>query len=443
MHDCLLAVLNVCTGGVGSGALKQGAGGSVCQSTGSAHGQRPLPCALQPMLLRCRPLPTKAAAGGWPAEADCAPDRSPAGPRLHLTNQCALFYSRRRRRRRCAAVPLPMYRQSTVRAPAVPGCMDGVCGGAPRRARCVQVQRVSGALRRVSERWGGGLQSCRPWCGQLLARQVPHVLKALVRRWAGGLWLVRFGCRPAISCPLQPATRAAYARGASAVPAAARRGAAGLSGGRGVQLLRGRRPAVCGCHRPARRVHQASCSCARHHLACLPSPWHCACWCPDCAVQFDLIAGRRLDKQPTRPRQPCRKCSVRRVHGLMVLTMTDPLEAARQMLPFVPPSVATEALVRWGGSTDLQVCTSADAPPGAALGYNGSGGWRFVSTFKALKSCVAKLSFAPSRALPTRLPPRCPIAALCRAAATGSCRFWLWGGRCRAWLCFTAAAELR
>lgn len=50
-----------------------------------------------------------------------------------------------------------MYRQSAVRAPAVPGCMDGVCGGAPRRARCVQVQRVSGALRRVSERWGGVL----------------------------------------------------------------------------------------------------------------------------------------------------------------------------------------------------------------------------------------------------------------------------------------------
>ena len=62
-------------------------------------------------------------------------------------------------------------------------------------------------------------------------------------------------------------------------------------------------------------------------LPCLPA---CQEWAPSC-----------LADPPT-------NCSVRRVHGLMVLSMTAPREAVRQMLPYVLPSVATEALVRCG-----------------------------------------------------------------------------------------------
>lgn len=71
---------------------------------------------------------------------------SNAGERLIAPSVC-LFC--RRRRGRQPAVALPLHRQPAVRAPALPGRLDGLCGGAAWRARCALLQRVPVAICRV------------------------------------------------------------------------------------------------------------------------------------------------------------------------------------------------------------------------------------------------------------------------------------------------------
>lgn len=80
------------------------------------------------------------------------------------------------------------------------------------------------------------------------------------------------------------------------------------------------------------------------------------------------------EKVPSCLPDPPTNCSVRRVHGLMVLSMTAPREAVRQMLPYVLPSVATEALVRCGGRLLCWVRVRyASGQGGAAFGGRDGG----------------------------------------------------------------------
>ena len=80
---------------------------------------------------------------------------------------------------------------------------------------------------------------------------------------------------------------------------------------------------------------------ARH--LCLPMWKMPCCACPH---------GRGGDVQlPAPQRVPSR--SVRRVHGIMLLSMTQPLAAAQQALPYLLPSVATEAVLRWAARASL------------------------------------------------------------------------------------------